>query len=104
MLLIFGGASEGNRHPQYKIFRQTYNPILQPVVAGMPKERLETDLKPVFQLLRFDGNVNAARHRLFHRSFPGTDHDDCRQVLYYRRQPCGGSWHFNYREFAASSC
>ncbi len=31
-----------------KTIRQSYNPILQPVVAGMSKERLGTDLKPVF--------------------------------------------------------
>lgn len=31
-----------------KTIRQSYNPILQPVVAGMSKERLDTDLKPVF--------------------------------------------------------
>lgn len=31
-----------------KTIRQSYNPILQPVVAGMSKERLTTDLKPVF--------------------------------------------------------
>ena len=31
-----------------KTIRQSYNPILQPVVAGMSKERLATDLKPVF--------------------------------------------------------
>lgn len=31
-----------------KTIRQSYNPILQPVVAGMSAERLKTDLKPVF--------------------------------------------------------
>ena len=31
-----------------KTIRQSYNPILQPVVAGMSGERLKTDLKPVF--------------------------------------------------------
>lgn len=31
-----------------KTIRQGYNPILLPVVAGMNKERLDTDLKPVF--------------------------------------------------------
>lgn len=31
-----------------KTIRQSYNPILQPVIAGMSQERLKTDLKPVF--------------------------------------------------------
>lgn len=31
-----------------KTIRQSYNPILQPVVAGMSAERLRSDLKPVF--------------------------------------------------------
>lgn len=31
-----------------KTIRISYDPILQPVVAGMSKERLDTDLKPVF--------------------------------------------------------
>ena len=31
-----------------KTIRQSYNPILLPVVAGMTPERLKTDLKPVF--------------------------------------------------------
>jgi O-antigen/teichoic acid export membrane protein len=31
-----------------KTIRQSYNPILLPVVAGMSPERLKTDLKPVF--------------------------------------------------------
>lgn len=31
-----------------KTIRQSYNPILLPVVAGMSRERLQTDLKPVF--------------------------------------------------------
>lgn len=31
-----------------KTIRQSYNPILLPVVAGMSEERLKTDLKPVF--------------------------------------------------------
>lgn len=31
-----------------KTIRQSYNPILQPVIAGMSEERLKTDLKPVF--------------------------------------------------------
>ncbi|OWV16225.1 polysaccharide biosynthesis C-terminal domain-containing protein [Fibrobacter sp. UWH1] len=31
-----------------KTVRSSYDPILQPVVAGMSKERLDTDLKPVF--------------------------------------------------------
>lgn len=31
-----------------KTVRQSYNPILQPVVAGMSKNRLATDLKPVY--------------------------------------------------------
>ncbi len=31
-----------------KTVRQSYNPILQPVVAGMSKNRLDTDLKPVY--------------------------------------------------------
>ena len=31
-----------------KTIRSSYDPILQPVVAGMSRERLKTDLKPVF--------------------------------------------------------
>ena len=31
-----------------KTIRNSYDPILQPVVAGMSRERLKTDLKPVF--------------------------------------------------------
>lgn len=31
-----------------KTIRQSYNPILQPVIAGMSEDRLKTDLKPVF--------------------------------------------------------
>ena len=31
-----------------KTIRQSYGPILQPVVAGMSNDRLDTDLKPVF--------------------------------------------------------
>lgn len=31
-----------------KTIRNSYDPILQPVVAGMSRERLDTDLKPVF--------------------------------------------------------
>lgn len=31
-----------------KTIRQSYNPILTPVVAGMTKDRLDTDLKPVY--------------------------------------------------------
>ena len=31
-----------------KTIRQSYGPILQPVVAGMSTDRLDTDLKPVF--------------------------------------------------------
>lgn len=31
-----------------KTIRQSYNPILTPVVAGMNEERIKTDLKPVF--------------------------------------------------------
>lgn len=31
-----------------KTIRQSYNPILIPIVAGMSQERLKTDLKPVF--------------------------------------------------------
>jgi O-antigen/teichoic acid export membrane protein len=31
-----------------KVIRRSYQPILTPVVAGMSRDRLETDLKPVF--------------------------------------------------------
>lgn len=31
-----------------KVIRRSYQPILTPVVAGMSKERLDTDLKPVY--------------------------------------------------------
>ncbi|MCL2206909.1 MAG: oligosaccharide flippase family protein [Fibromonadales bacterium] len=55
MVLFLLGAAEAGVYAVMltisnglRTIRQSYNPILLPVVAGMSKERLGTDLKPVF--------------------------------------------------------
>ncbi|MDR1830637.1 MAG: oligosaccharide flippase family protein [Candidatus Fibromonas sp.] len=54
VLLLLGSASAGVYAVMLTVsnglrtIRQSFNPILLPVVAGMSEERLKTDLKPVF--------------------------------------------------------